>query len=73
MNTQSRKSIRLLTQEIDMKKTALKNDCFKFGAQKKTRTSTSLRTLVPETSASTNSAIWALIFTIICCKVSQMN
>ena len=34
MNTQSRKSIRLLTQEIDMKKTALKKDCFKFGAQK---------------------------------------
>ena len=74
MNTQSRKSICLLhTIDIDMKKQPLKKDCFKFGAQKKTRTSTSLRTLVPETSASTNSAIWALIFTIICCKVSQMN
>ena len=74
MNTQSRKLIRLLTHNrIDMKKQPFKKDCFKFGAQKKTRTSTSLRTLVPETSASTNSAIWALIFTIICCKVSQMN
>ncbi len=30
-----------------------------FGAQKRTRTSTSLRTLAPEASASTNSAIWA--------------
>ncbi len=29
------------------------------GAQKKTRTSTSFRTQVPETCASTNSAIWA--------------
>ena len=41
-----------------------KKDCSqkqsrKLNAQKKTRTSTSLRTLVPETSASTNSAIWA--------------
>ena len=30
-----------------------------FGAQKRTRTSTSIRTLAPEASASTNSAIWA--------------
>lgn len=74
MNTQSRKSICLIhTIGIDMKKQPFLKDCLKFGAQKKTRTSTSLRTLVPETSASTNSAIWALIFTIICCKVSQMN
>ncbi len=29
------------------------------GAQKRTRTSTSIRTLAPEASASTNSAIWA--------------
>ena len=32
---------------------------FKGGAQKRTRTSTSIRTLAPEASASTNSAIWA--------------
>jgi hypothetical protein len=32
-----------------------------FGAQNRTRTCTSLLTLVPETSASTNFAIWALI------------
>ena len=32
----------------------------KFGAQEKTRTSTTLRSLIPETSASTNSATWAL-------------
>ena len=31
----------------------------KNGAQKRTRTSTSLRILAPEASASTNSAIWA--------------
>ena len=30
-----------------------------YGAQKKTRTSTRLTGLAPETSASTNSAIWA--------------
>ena len=30
-----------------------------FGAQEKTRTSTSLRKLAPEASASTNSATWA--------------
>ena len=31
------------------------------GAQKRTRTSTSIQTLAPEASASTNSAIWAQI------------
>ncbi len=31
------------------------------GAQKRTRTSTSVRTLAPEASASTNSAIWARV------------
>ena len=31
-----------------------------FGAQERTRTFTYLRTLVPETSASTNSATWAI-------------
>ncbi len=31
------------------------------GAQKRTRTSTSIRTLAPEASASTNSAIWATV------------
>ena len=30
-----------------------------FGAQEKTRTSTALRPLAPEASASTNSATWA--------------
>ena len=30
-----------------------------FGAQERTRTSTSIRTLAPEASASTNSATWA--------------
>ena len=30
-----------------------------FGAQERTRTSTTLRSLAPEASASTNSAIWA--------------
>ena len=32
------------------------------GAQEKTRTSTSIRTLAPEASASTNSATWAGVF-----------
>ena len=31
----------------------------KFGAQEKTRTSTTVKSLIPETSASTNSATWA--------------
>ncbi len=35
-----------------------------YGAQKKTRTSTTARPLDPESSASTNSAIWALITNI---------
>ena len=34
-------------------------DATQFGAQKRTRTSTSIQTLRPERSASTNSAIWA--------------
>ena len=34
--------------------------CF-FGAQEKTRTSTPVRILAPEASASTNSATWALL------------
>ena len=33
--------------------------CGIYGAQERTRTFTSLRKLVPETSASTNSATWA--------------
>ncbi len=36
------------------------NDKFRnFGAQEKTRTSTPIRALAPEASASTNSATWA--------------
>ena len=34
-------------------------DCVGNGAQERTRTSTSIRTLAPEASASTNSATWA--------------
>ena len=34
---------------------------FAFGAQNKTRTCTSLRSLVPETSVSTNFTTWAMI------------
>ena len=34
----------------------------KNGAQEKTRTSTTLRSLAPEASASTNSATWARIY-----------
>ena len=40
---------------------------FLTGAQKRTRTSTSLRTLHPECSASTNSAIWANVLYTCCC------
>ncbi len=36
-----------------------------FSAQNRTRTCTSLLTLVPETSASTNFAIWALVKLIV--------
>ena len=35
------------------------NRSYPSGAQNRTRTCTTLRSLVPETSASTNSAIWA--------------
>ena len=45
--------------EVKMKKTAL-TAVFVFGAQEKTRTSTPVRILAPEASASTNSATWAI-------------
>ena len=42
------------------KSPSLATEAFIFGAQEKTRTSTPLRALGPEPSASTNSATWAL-------------
>lgn len=46
-------------QIMDMKEIR-DNNLVSVGAQKRTRTSKTLRSLVPETSASTNSAIWAV-------------
>ena len=41
-----------------------------IGAQEKTRTSTPVRILAPEASASTNSATWALLYLLFCGTVS---
>ena len=40
-----------------------------IGAQEKTRTSTPVRILAPEASASTNSATWALLYFLFCVTV----
>ena len=37
-----------------------RSESYKYGAQERTRTSTPLRELAPEASASANSATWAL-------------
>jgi hypothetical protein len=37
---------------------------FLNGAQEKTRTSTTVKSLIPETSASTNSATWAKLYIV---------
>ncbi len=47
------------TQAIALKNVKLQNFILCYGAQERTRTSTSIRTLAPEASASTNSATWA--------------
>ena len=47
------------TQATALKNIKLQHFILCFGAQERTRTSTSIRTLAPEASASTNSATWA--------------
>ena len=45
-----------------------------YGAQERTRTSTSIKTLAPEASASTNSATWALnIFVRVALAICGVN
>ena len=58
---EAQKGVRRVDGKPEMTKKSQLFKClpYKYGAQKRTRTSTSIRTLAPEASASTNSAIWA--------------